>query len=137
LFRTLVGSGLKDKYTLRRPLAELIPTHITHHPEHVATFSPESNSLTTAGGGTIQYDALVVAAGLKINWDGIANLPNALADPRSGVSSIYSFDTADKTWADIEVWRDFSYNFDLILMIIYPGFEIWDSVVYPTGRWYV
>jgi hypothetical protein len=103
LARTLVGSGLKDKYALRKPLAELVPPHITLHPEHVATFSPESNSVTTASGKTVQYEALVVAAGLKINWDGIANLPQALAHPQSGVSSIYSFDTADKTWADIEV----------------------------------
>lgn len=131
-----MGSGLKDKYALRQPLAELIPAYIAYHPEHVATFSPESDSVTTTSGKTIQYDALVVAAGLKINWDGIANLPKALADPRSGVSSIYSFETADKTWADIEVWRCVC-HFDWVLMYFYPGFEIWNSAVYPTRRWYV
>lgn len=101
--RTLVGSGLKDKHDLRQPLADLIPSHIAHHAESVATFSPESNSVTTANGKSIEYDALIVAAGLKINWDGITNLPKALADPKSGVSSIYSFDTVDKAWAEIEV----------------------------------
>lgn len=51
------------------------------------------------------YDALVVAAGLKINWDAIPGLSKALADPLSGVSSIYSYDTCDKAWNDIESLR--------------------------------
>ena len=86
-------------------MADLIPAHIAHQPEHVASFSPEKNSVTTSGGTSISYDALIVAPGLKINWDGIGNLSKTLADPRSGVSSIYSFDTADKVWSDIEALR--------------------------------
>lgn len=50
----------------------------------------------------ISYDALVVSAGLKINWDTISGLPQALADPQSGVSSIYSYDTCDKVWKTID-----------------------------------
>jgi len=86
-------------------MADLIPAHIAHQPENVASFSPETNSITTSGGASITYDALIVAPGLKINWDGIGNLSKALADPQSGVSSIYSFDTADKAWSDIEALR--------------------------------
>ncbi|KAF8319358.1 FAD/NAD-P-binding domain-containing protein [Clavulina sp. PMI_390] len=99
---TLVGAGLKDKYQLRQPVKDLIPPHITLVSQNVATFSPESNSLTTENGQSISYETLIVAPGLKINWDGIKGLPKALADPKSGVSSIYSFDTADKAWSDIE-----------------------------------
>lgn len=104
--RTLVGSGLKDKYELRRPLASLIPSHITHHQSNVAKFAPDSNSVTTASGETLTYDTLVVAAGLQINWSAIDGLEKALADPRSGVSSIYSFDTCDKTWRDVDALRE-------------------------------
>jgi sulfide:quinone oxidoreductase len=46
-----------------------------------------------------------VAAGLKTNWDGIAGLPQALADPYSGVSSIYSYDTCDKVLHDVDALR--------------------------------
>ncbi|KAF8334268.1 uncharacterized protein EI90DRAFT_3153579 [Cantharellus anzutake] len=102
---TLVGSGLKDKYALRRRLADLVPSHIALRTENVTSFSPEANKVTTESGSEIAYDTLVVAAGLKSNWDGITNLRRALADPQSGVSSIYSFETADKTWSDIDALR--------------------------------
>ncbi|KAF8507244.1 hypothetical protein JB92DRAFT_2961374 [Gautieria morchelliformis] len=105
---TLVGGGLKDKGSkaLRRPLASLVPPHITLRPENVATFSPSTSSVTTSSGDTISYDILVVAAGIQINWESISGgLSGALADPLSGVSSIYSYNTCDKTWHDIEAMR--------------------------------
>ena len=104
-FRTLVGAGLLKKTDTRRPLKSLIPQHLAHIPENVQSFSPKSNSVTTTPGRTISYENLVVATGIKINWDGISGLPKALADPSSGVSSIYSYDTADKVWYDIDALR--------------------------------
>lgn len=53
----------------------------------------------------MSYDALVVAAGLQINWNDIKGLSKALADPSSGVSSIYSYNTCDKVWDEIEALR--------------------------------
>lgn len=102
---TLVGAGLGRKTDFRRPLASLFPPHIMHIAENVKSFYPESSSVTTTSGRTISYGSLVVAAGLKINWDGIAGLPQALADPSSGVSSIYSYDTCDKVWNDVDALR--------------------------------
>ncbi|KAH9079651.1 FAD/NAD-P-binding domain-containing protein [Lactarius deliciosus] len=95
---TLVGAGLKQKSMLRRPLAELIPSHITHIAENVASFDPAHNAVRTDAGRTLAYDALVVAMGLQ-------GLPKALADPSSGVSSIYSYQTCDKVWEDIDALR--------------------------------
>lgn len=103
--RTLVGSGLKAKTETRRRLADLIPKHIAHIPESVQIFHPESSTITTTTGRSISYDMLVVAAGLQINWNGIEGLSQALVDSSSGVSSIYSYDTCDKAWADIEALR--------------------------------
>ncbi|KAJ3834611.1 sulfide-quinone oxidoreductase [Lentinula raphanica] len=104
--RTLVGSGLRSKSTTRQPLASLIPKRLTHIPENVKTFSPDSSSIVTTSGRSVSYDALVVAAGLQINWSGIQGLPQALVDSSSGVSSIYSYDTCDKAWNDIESLRN-------------------------------
>ncbi|KIK59878.1 hypothetical protein GYMLUDRAFT_97579 [Collybiopsis luxurians FD-317 M1] len=103
---TLVGSGLLSKSTTRRPLSSLISKHLTHIPENVKSFAPESSSVTTTSGRSISYDTLVVAAGLQINWNGIKGLPQALVDSTSGVSSIYSYDTCDKVWSDIEGLRN-------------------------------
>jgi len=102
---TLVGAGLKQKSTLRRPLAELIPPHITHIAENVASFDPAHNAVRTDAGRTLSYDALVVAMGLQVNFGAIEGLPKALADPSSGVSSIYSYQTCDKVWEDIDALR--------------------------------
>ncbi|KAF8959048.1 hypothetical protein BDZ97DRAFT_1923194 [Flammula alnicola] len=99
---TLVGSGLSPKTDFSRPLASLIPKHISLIPENIQTFSPNSSSVTTATGRDISYDTLVVAAGIQSNFDAIKGLPSALADPTSGVSTIYSYNTCDKVWTDIE-----------------------------------
>ncbi|KIY62098.1 FAD/NAD(P)-binding domain-containing protein [Cylindrobasidium torrendii FP15055 ss-10] len=99
---TLVGSGLAKKQEHRRRLESLIPDEFTFVGDSVKTFDPASSSVTTSSGRILSYETLVVAAGIKTNWDGIAGLSGALADSKSGVSSIYSYDTCDKTWNDIE-----------------------------------
>jgi sulfide:quinone oxidoreductase len=103
--RTLVGAGLKQKSTLRRPLASLIPPYITHIPENVASFDPAHNAVRTDAGRSLEYNALVVAMGLQVKFGAIEGLPKALADSSSGVSSIYSYQTCDKTWEDIDALR--------------------------------
>ncbi|KAI0709114.1 FAD/NAD-P-binding domain-containing protein [Earliella scabrosa] len=99
---TLVGAGLKQKEETRRKLDSLVPSHLAHIPENVKSFEPKANSVTTSSGRTIGYESLVVATGLQINWSSIPGLEKALADPSSGVSSIYSYATADKVWRDID-----------------------------------
>jgi sulfide:quinone oxidoreductase len=103
--RTLVGSGLKSKTDFRKPLASLVPKHISLIPENVKTFTPSNSTITTTSGHDLSYEILVVAAGLQINWNAITGLSEALADPKSGVSSIYSYSTCDKVWDDIEGLR--------------------------------
>ncbi|EIW76249.1 sulfide-quinone oxidoreductase [Coniophora puteana RWD-64-598 SS2] len=102
---TLVGSGLRRKTEFKRSLQSLIPSHLTRIPENVQSFSPEQSAVKTTSGRTLSYDVLVVASGIKPNWDSIAGLPSALADPSSGVSSIYSYDTCDKVWKDVEALK--------------------------------
>ncbi|KAF5380841.1 hypothetical protein D9615_003920 [Tricholomella constricta] len=102
---TLVGAGLRPKTDFRAPLAPLVPKHIAHISENVKTFSPKTSSVTTASGRDLSYDVLVVATGLQINWDAIQGLSKALGEPNSGVSSIYSYDTCDKVWDDVEGLR--------------------------------
>ncbi|EJU05743.1 sulfide-quinone oxidoreductase [Dacryopinax primogenitus] len=102
---TLVGAGLQSKVDLRRRLVDLIPAHIALVPQNVASFQPEFNSVTLTTGESVTYDSLIVSAGMKTNWDNIKGFSAALADYTSGVSSIYSYETCDKTWADIESFR--------------------------------
>ncbi|KIL69712.1 hypothetical protein M378DRAFT_68827, partial [Amanita muscaria Koide BX008] len=102
---TLVGAGLRNKSDFQQPMEGLVPKHINFVRENVVAFSPTTSSVRTASGRNLTYDALVVATGLKIKWDAIQGLQDALANPGSGVSSIYSYDACDKAWHDIENLR--------------------------------
>lgn len=98
---TLVGGGLKSKEELRKPLKSLIDPNLQFYNEKVDTFSPEENSISLSNGGKLSYEQLVVAPGITINTKAIKGLPEALADPHSFVSSIYSYDTCDKVFRTI------------------------------------
>ncbi|EIW65660.1 hypothetical protein TREMEDRAFT_70514 [Tremella mesenterica DSM 1558] len=96
---TVVGSGLAQKTSFRRSLSALLPAHIGHIDQQATAFEPTANRVVLADGSKVEYDYLVVAAGLAINYDKIKNLTEALKDPlTSKISTIYSYETVDKTW---------------------------------------
>ncbi|GMK54254.1 hypothetical protein CspeluHIS016_0108400 [Cutaneotrichosporon spelunceum] len=99
---TLVGSGLADKRSFRRPLDSLIPKQFAHIRSNAAAFEPGTNQVVLQNGTKVGYDYLIVAPGLQINWGAIKGLPEALADPGSNVASIYSYETVDKMWSLID-----------------------------------
>ncbi|KAH8890109.1 FAD/NAD(P)-binding domain-containing protein [Thozetella sp. PMI_491] len=99
---TLVGSGLKDLDSMQRPLSSLIPEGTRHYPLRVSAFDPANNVVKTADGTDISYDYLVVAPGLEVNFAGISGLQEALQDPSSQVSSIYSDKTVEQVWSNIQ-----------------------------------
>lgn len=99
---TLVGGGLKNKEELRRPMDSLIDPNLKFYNEGVSSFSPENNSVTLSSGGSINYDHLVVVPGIKINYDSIKGLPEALENPDALVSSTYGYDTCDKVFRTIK-----------------------------------
>lgn len=99
---TLVGGGLKDKASLRRPLASLLDPKLKLYAEPLATFAPEDNSVTLSSGAKLTYDQLVVAPGIKVDLGSVKGLPEAAANPDANVSTIYNFDTVSKTFPTIQ-----------------------------------
>ncbi|KAF4447022.1 hypothetical protein FALBO_16996 [Fusarium albosuccineum] len=99
---TLVGAGLKTKEELKTSLPELIDPKLKFYNESVGGLAPEENSVTLANGDKLGYEHLVVAPGIKINYDSIKGLPEALANKDASVSSIYGYDTVDKVFPTIE-----------------------------------
>ncbi len=97
---TLVGGGVFDLETTGRDEADLIPVGATWIKEAVASFQPEDNQITTADGETYQYDVLVVAPGIQLNWDQIEGLEGHLG--KNGICSNYSYDTVESTWENIK-----------------------------------
>jgi len=93
---TLVGAGEFDAQKTVRAMAECIPTGTTWLQAATTSFDPTQKQVTTDTLGTIQYEQLVVAAGLKLNWAGIPGLAESLG--KHGVTSNYRFDLAPYTW---------------------------------------
>lgn len=102
---TLVGGGLKNKRELRKPLDGLLNPAIKFYNKGVTQFSPSDNSITFGDGGKIDYEHLVVVPGIKINYDSIQGLPEALANPDSLVSTIYGYETCDKVFKTVQKFR--------------------------------
>lgn len=102
---TLVGGGLKNKGELRKPLDGLIDPAIKFYNREVSEFSPSDNSITLGDGDKMDYEHLIVVPGIKINYDSIQGLPEALANPDSLVSTIYGYETCDKVFKTVQKFR--------------------------------
>ncbi len=100
---TLVGAGDFRPEKTRRSEASVIPPKATWIQDAVREFDPERNRLRTASGQVIEYDFLVVAAGIKLKWDAIKGLTETLG--KNGVCSNYSFETAQYTWECIRNFK--------------------------------
>ncbi|MBR7889147.1 TIGR01244 family phosphatase [Marinomonas sp. A79] len=93
---TLVGGGVFKAASTRRTMAEVIPKGTTWLKEAVKSFAPEQNRVSLENGQQLSYDHLVVAAGIKLNWDSVEGLKESLG--RNGVTSNYRYDLAPYTW---------------------------------------
>ncbi|GAA5988455.1 hypothetical protein JCM10908_003574 [Rhodotorula pacifica] len=103
---TLVGTGLQPLSKMHKPMGEVIPGGVKRYETAVTSFQPEQNTVSTADNSTIKYDFLVVAPGLKINFDAIKGLREGLENPNGPVSSIYSVDSCEKTWKNIQNFKE-------------------------------
>ena len=93
---TLVGAGVFKPEKTKREMAKLIPPGISWIHSAVAMFEPEKNQLLLEGCRPVKYKQLVVAAGLKLDWDAIEGLNETLG--KHGVTSNYRYDLAPYTW---------------------------------------
>jgi NADPH-dependent 2,4-dienoyl-CoA reductase/sulfur reductase-like enzyme len=102
---TLVGGGLKRKEDLRQPLKSLIDPKLSLYNNGVGTFSPEENYITLSSGEQVGYEQLIVAPGINVDVTSVKGLPEALADPHAPVSTVYKYDTCDKTASNVQAFK--------------------------------
>ncbi len=93
---TMVGAGVFKPATTARTMASVLPRGVHWIKSAVAAFEPERNAVILDGCRVVKYQQLVVCPGLKLDWHGIAGLPETLG--RNGVTSNYRFDLASYTW---------------------------------------
>ncbi|MAT01304.1 MAG: pyridine nucleotide-disulfide oxidoreductase [Rhodobacteraceae bacterium] len=93
---TMVGAGIFNKEETCRDTASVWPNGVKRIKESVKSFEPEENSVTLSDGTNLIYKMLVVACGLKLDWDAVEGLNDALG--QNGVTSNYRYDLAPYTW---------------------------------------
>ena len=93
---TLVGAGVYKKNVSEKNQKAVIPKGVKWIEQTVSEFSPDENTVILSTGESIQYEYLVVAAGIQIDWNKIAGLEGNLG--KNGICSNYSYDYVDKTW---------------------------------------
>jgi sulfide:quinone oxidoreductase len=100
---TLVGGGVFSLQQTHRPEGELIPAGVHWIRAAAEGFDPAANSVSTSSGETLSYDVLVVATGIRLCWDRIKGLSEALGS--QGVTSNYSREHVAYTWETIQAFR--------------------------------
>lgn len=101
---TLVGGGVFDRSISERDQADFIPEGATWIKAAVQGFDPDNNTVQLNDGNSVTYDYLVVALGIKVDWDKIPGLMDVLGKPGSGVVSNYSYDTVPATIQALEAF---------------------------------
>ena len=99
---TLVGAGIFPKEDSIRNQAEFIPYGTRWIQEYVTSFDPDNNKITLKNGKLVNYNVLVVAAGIQVDWDKIPGLKESVGKSDTGVCSNYDYDTVDSTWNNIK-----------------------------------
>jgi sulfide:quinone oxidoreductase len=93
---TMVGGGIFEPEVTARTMGSLIPRGVHWIKAAVSAFEPANNALILDGCRVVKYNRLIVAPGLKLDWDAIEGLPETLG--RNGVTSNYRYDLAPYTW---------------------------------------
>lgn len=93
---TLVGAGVFTPEQTRKAEADVMPKGVEWIRLPAITIDPERQAITLGDGDTIAYRVLIVAPGLRLAWEKIAGLTEALG--RNGVTSNYRYDLAPYTY---------------------------------------
>ncbi|MBL8377605.1 MAG: NAD(P)/FAD-dependent oxidoreductase [Burkholderiales bacterium] len=101
---TLVASGVWPMDKVRDRNADYMPPGVNWVRDMVAEFEPAANAVVTTGGQRIEYDFLVVATGLHLDYAQIPGMDVA-AIGSNGLASVYPGpQAAQATWAAMQAF---------------------------------
>ncbi|WP_031347948.1 NAD(P)/FAD-dependent oxidoreductase [Sulfurimonas hongkongensis] len=122
--QTLVAAGIWDADEISYNRDDFVPEGTKIIEDKVIDFDPMNNQVTTAKGQVIDYDYLVVATGLQLDFERIEGLEHAgraystgdnsrlhkAIGEDSGICSIYTAEGATKTWEQMQKYIDKAKN---------------------------
>ncbi len=99
---TLIAAGLKPaSYSVSRN-EQWLPRPVRYINEYAAELDPETQRVTTTGGTRLDYDYLIVATGLILDWDAIGGFSLDLVG-QNGLGAVYAGpEYAAKTWRALD-----------------------------------
>ncbi|MCW8837768.1 MAG: NAD(P)/FAD-dependent oxidoreductase [Thiovulaceae bacterium] len=113
--QTLIGAGIWDEDDIAYNRDDFVPDGVKLIEDKVIGFTPQKNFVTTAKGQKVEYDYLIVATGVQLDWESIEGLEEvgrgySTGDNSkllkhlegSGVCSIYTAEGATKTWEEMQ-----------------------------------
>jgi len=103
---TLVAAGIHPAAYVQSTTAEYVPRGVEWLEERVAEFDPDGNRVVTASGTAVPYDFLIVATGLKLDYDAIDGMDTRLIGT-NGLGSVYHSPAgAEATWRALSEFAD-------------------------------
>ncbi|WP_337994668.1 FAD/NAD(P)-binding oxidoreductase [Roseinatronobacter alkalisoli] len=104
---TLIASGLRKADYAISSTEQWLPRGVNYVNEYAAELDPEANRVTTTGGQRIDYDYLIVATGLTLDWDAIEGFDLSMAGPQNGIAAHYaSPEHAELSWQALDKFTD-------------------------------
>lgn len=100
---TMVGGGVFNFDVTTRPQASVTPKRATWIRKAAKAFDPEKNCVVLDDGTRVDYDCLIAAPGLKLNFAAIPGLVETLG--KNAVTSNYEPGLAPYTWRLIEEFK--------------------------------
>ncbi|SIO23067.1 sulfide:quinone oxidoreductase [Rhodovulum sp. ES.010] len=103
---TLIAAGLKPATYSVSSTQEWLPRGVDWIAEGAAEIDPEANTVVTEGGKTVSYDFLILASGLKLDWDAVEGFEMGLVGT-NGIGAVYAGpEQAAATWGAMDRFTD-------------------------------
>jgi len=93
---TMVGAGVFNFAQTVRSEQSLMPKGVTWVRKTARSFEPEANAVVLDDGSRLDYDFLIAAPGIKLNFAAVKGLEETLG--KNGVTSNYQPGLAPTTW---------------------------------------
>ncbi|WP_455757366.1 NAD(P)/FAD-dependent oxidoreductase [Sulfurimonas sp.] len=121
--QTLVAAGIWDPEDIVYDRDDFVPAGTKIIEDKVIDFDPTNNRVTTAKGQVVEYDYLIVATGLQLDFERLEGLEEAgraystgdntrlhKALGEDGICSIYTGEGSVKTWDQMQKYIDKAKN---------------------------
>lgn len=127
---SLVGGGVKPVSQSVRAMENVFPKTAKWIHKSAEIIDPDLNTVTLSDGSKLEYDYLIVAAGLENDWTKIPGMKESIEDANSGVVSIYDYYFAKQTWDTIQKFKGSRAIFTLPTTPVTTIYTISPSILY-------